>query len=203
MVNPRHYPGQVAFVGSWNLRAQGDGRWSGYHDEWAPHRRAMLDACRNRYGRDFECYPRAQRGGLRGQQLADLYATVPVLVGDSCLAPIEDPPARYWSDRVPETLGRGGLLVHPDVEGLMDLFDAPVLAGALGLYRIGDYDEMFTRIDEALSLSDEDRTAARMVARRWVQDHHTYEVRMRQLVDVLVERNLISEQQATNEGTPL
>lgn len=169
---PRQYPGQVAFVGSWR---------PGYHAEWDPHRQAMLRACRRRFGRRFQTYPKGR--SLRGQPLADLYATIPVLVGDSCLAPIDDPPARYWSDRIPETLGRGGILVHPQVEGLREEF----LTSGLVLYGIGDYDGMLAAVEDMLAISPEERALCQRDGRRFVQEHHTYERRVEQLLEFVGE----------------
>lgn len=184
---PRRYPGRVAFVGAWDLRQREDGTWTGYHDEWAPHRRAMLDACRGAFGRQFRCYPQGR--ALRGQALADLYVTVPVFVGDSCLAPIDDPPMRYWSDRIPETLGRGGLLVHPDPGwNRADTPEVCAMANAfpwergLRRYPPGDFDLMLTQIDTLLSLGPGDLADTRDLARAWVRARHTYEVRLAELL---------------------
>lgn len=185
----RAYPGQVAFVGAHRLR-QGSNGWDGYHDEWAPHRKAMLDACQAKYGRQFQMYPRGR--ALRGQPLADLYATIPVLVGDSCLAPIDDPPLGYWSDRIPETIGRGGILVHPDPQhGDPDSLLRQQFSGAPSLltYPLGDYDEMLVMVEWALR--DRDLFAiSRREGRAWVQAHHTYERRIEQIIELVEEQEL-------------
>ena len=47
-----------------------------------------------------------------GDELSALYASVGVVVGDSAEA------AAYWSDRLPVTLSRGGLLCHPQTVGM-------------------------------------------------------------------------------------
>lgn len=100
----RHLFAEAGFVG--NLR--------GYaHPEWGPYRRQLWE-------RLYRLPKfRIWEGGVRGQLLADIYASVSVLVGDSCLAGGID---HYWSDRIPETLGRGGFLIHPEVEGLSEAF---------------------------------------------------------------------------------
>lgn len=166
-VTPRRYPTPVVFVGSWRS----------YHPEWQ-YRVDLVRHLQTRWGRrTFAAYPNARYRSLRGQPLADLYATARVVVGDSCLAPLTDPPARYWSDRVPETLGRGGLLIHPWVEGIDDAY--PPESG-LVTYRLGDLGDLDDRITEQLRAGDlDDRRAA---ARAWVQAHHTYEVRMGQVL---------------------
>lgn len=168
--SPRRYPQRLAFVGS----------WQSYHPEWS-YRGELVRHLQRTYGRRFAAYPNQRYRTLRGQPLADLYATVPLLVGDSCLAPLADPPGFYWSDRVPETLGRGGVLVHPHVEGI-DAAYPPDDSGLL-TYRLGDFDDLDRVIDFGLGLSDRDRADLRARGRRWVQERHTYEVRMGEVLD--------------------
>ena len=50
----------------------------------------------------------------RGMALNALYASTRVVIGDSYYSP------HYWSNRVVETLGRGGFLIHRDVPGLKE-----------------------------------------------------------------------------------
>jgi hypothetical protein len=52
--------------------------------------------------------------GLRGHGLNDFYASCKVCVGDHIFSGIP----RYFSDRAPETTGRGGFLLYPETEGL-------------------------------------------------------------------------------------
>lgn len=172
-VLPRRHPTPVVFVGSWRS----------YHPEWQ-YRVDLVRHLQTRWGRrTFAAYPNHRYRSLRGQPLADLYATARVCVGDSCLAPLDDPPARYWSDRIPETLGRGGVLIHPDVVGLSDAY--PPESG-LVTYRLGDFADLDARITEHLNTSAADVADRRARGRAWVQAHHTYEVRM---TEVLAEVN--------------
>lgn len=53
---------------------------------------------------------------LRGMALNDLYAHTLIVIGDSY------PSSNYWSNRIVETLGRGGFLIHWEVEGLKEEF---------------------------------------------------------------------------------
>src|SRR5690606_15530008 len=75
------------------------------------HRKQLIDWARRRYGHGFRW---VGRGGntIVGAELSALYASARVAIGDSAPAPY------YWSDRVPRTLGRGGLLAYPNTEGL-------------------------------------------------------------------------------------
>lgn len=86
----------IAFVGS-----------ESYHPEYA-FRGELIRWLRETYGGRFRLVQ-----DIRGPRLNDLYASVKVVVGDSCFAGAD----RYWSDRVPETSGRGGFLLHPSTVG--------------------------------------------------------------------------------------
>lgn len=63
---------------------------------------------------NFKWFGRKNTNEKRGMDLNDLYAETKIVVGDSVYSPY------YWSNRVVETLGRGGFLIHRDVPGLKD-----------------------------------------------------------------------------------
>ncbi len=174
------YSHPVVFVGS----------WSWYHAEW-PWRLTMVQALTRRYGRRFACWPQRNTQAVRGQALNDLYASATVVVGDSCLA---GSPGRYWSDRVPETIGRGGALIHPDVPGMAE---AGLVAGQhFAGYALDENDSdgsllaLYQAIDRLLEDHDL-RKQLRLDGRAEVLAHHTYDVRVRQLVALLVEDGLL------------
>src|SRR5580765_1189660 len=83
------------------------GHWQNYHaDDW-PYRRILVEKLLERFPgrfRPFCCH-------YRGQELVDLYTSAKVVVGASCLA---GNATHYWSYPIPETLGRGGFLIHPE-----------------------------------------------------------------------------------------
>lgn len=178
------FAADVAFVGSHRLRRLADGTWDGYHDEWAPLRSAMLEDLRATYGERFRCFPK--REAIRGPALRDLYASVKVVVGDSCLS---GGITHYCSDRIPETLGRGGFLVHPDVEGVTDgtLYRS---GEHLATYPLGDHVAMREVIDHYLDEPDERETIAE-AGRAHVLEHHTYTRRMGELLATLGEEGLL------------
>jgi FkbM family methyltransferase len=144
--NRRRYPADVVFVGTFPYP----------HPEWADYRAGLINAFRSAFGRRFMAYPRGR--AVRGRELADLYASAKVVIGDSCLAGGAN---NYWSDRVPETLGRGGLLIHPYVGGMDDWYVSSVdLIG----YGLGDYAEAVERAKWAISdpgIADEIRRQGR------------------------------------------
>jgi hypothetical protein len=160
------FTADVGFVG--NLIGYG-------HKEWGPYRQALYDFLRKTYHGRFQLFPGPGRGQIRGRDLADLYATVKVLVGDSCLA---GGITHYWSDRIPETTGRGGFLIHPRVEGLAEHYPDLVT------YGLGNFDELEALIEDALAEPDW-RAGNAAINRTRTLEHHTYEHRITALLDLI------------------
>lgn len=176
----------IAFVGSHN----GD-----YHQEHR-HRHELVDWLRRNFRRDCAFWPRPGQHAIRGRDLQNLYASVDVVVGDSCFAGTGL--ADYWSDRIPETLGRGGFLLHPNVTGLDRQFtllehDEPVTydVGQIAIWDAFDWEGLGELIQWSLAISPDERRAIALRGREHVREHHTYERRMEQVVDALYERNLL------------
>ena len=134
-----------------------------YHPEYA-FRTQLIEFLEDTYGDRFRIF-----NGYRGESLNDLYASIPIMVGDSCFAGAD----HYWSDRVPETLGRGGFLIHPATSGL-------TIPG-LVTFTPGNLDELKDRIDYYLNKALI-RSYLRIAAARWVYDHETYHNRMSTLL---------------------
>lgn len=168
------YRSKIAFVGSH------DGSYHPEHD----HRHVLVRWLRRNYPNDCAFWPKPGHHAVRGMDLQDLYASVDVVVGDSCFA--GQGLANYWSDRIPETLGRGGFLLHPDVPGLRDHFPPDVLL----TWEAGNWDQLRAKIKASLD-DPESRSATTAAGRAHVLAHHTYEVRMRQLVEILNERHML------------
>lgn len=164
------FAADVAFVGS----------HGGYHPE-SVHRAELVGHLRRRGAR---FWPEPGQHAVRGDDLRRLYATTKVNVGDSCFAGTA---RNYWSDRIPETLGRGGFLLHPWVEGIDDHF---VDGEHLRYWAAGDWVGLDALIDHYLEDEAERRRVAEQ-GRTHVLEHHTYGARMKQLVDLLAERHLL------------
>jgi hypothetical protein len=161
----------IVFVGSWQ---------GGYHEEWQ-HRPQLIKHLQRKWGDRVAFFPGARQGAIRGQGLADLYASAKVVVGDSCLVPKSDgsPMTHYCSDRVFETIGRGGLLLHPFVPGVLGTMDTDLVQGgvhALG-WDLGHWDQLDSLItyylDEPTAAEDIRRTGYLHV---WA--NHTYANRL-------------------------
>lgn len=137
----------------------------GYHPEY-PFRGQLIEFLRSVYGEKFRVFQ-----GYRGQALNDLYASIKVVVGDSCFGGADF----YWSDRVPETLGRGGFLIHPASKGL-------AIPGLVA-FEPGNLQQLQDRIDYFLA-NELERTCLRTVAHEWVKKNETYTNRMKKLLEV-------------------
>lgn len=168
------YTSDIAFVGSWR---------PGYHAEWK-HRPQLVHFLRTTYGKRCRFWPLKGRPAVRQEALRDLYASTKVNVGDSCLV---GDVTRYWSDRIPETLGRGGFLLHPYVEGIEEHFTD---GKHLRLWPLGDFGELRRLIDHYVA-NDVERRSIADAGRQHVLETATYTVRMRQLFDLLRTEGLV------------
>lgn len=164
----KRFETDIAFVGSW---------MPGYHKEWK-HRPQLVDWLSKTYPHQVKFWPRPNEHAIRGNDLRNLYATVKVVVGDSCLVGNIH---NYWSDRVPETLGRGGYLIHPYVDGIEDHF---TVGTDLMTWPVGHWDILKDRIDEALG-SPEQRKFVSESGRATVIEKHTYDVRVNQILELI------------------
>lgn len=160
----------VCFVGS-----------SQYHAEW-PYRRRLLDFLGETYGRRFMKHG-APESLVRGHALNRLYASAKVVIGDSLCVGFDHP--YYWSDRIYETLGRGGFLIHPYIFGLEEeLTDREHVV----FYPFGDLAALRRLIDHYLC-HDEEREAIRRAGHERVKASMTYLHRMRRMLGILGEHN--------------
>ena len=166
----------IAFVGSWRE----------YHPEWG-HRFQLVQHLADRWGDKVAFWPKIGEEAIRGLRLQDLYASTRVVIGDSCLAPDVHggPMTNYCSDRIPETLGRGGFLLHPQVPGItsphdgrQEFEDCP----ALCTWELNHWSDLDVLIGEALDMTDAERTARIDQTVTAIREHHTYTERMRWVI---------------------
>lgn len=133
-------------------------------DIHGPHRRALVDWAVRRWGNRFARY-----GGGRqvwGAELSALYATAQVALGDSARGD------RYWSDRLPCSLGRGALLAHPRVDGMDGWgFTDEVMVR----YEWGCFDQIGQRL---AGMSEADRAAMRDNALTLIRERHVWTHRL-------------------------
>jgi hypothetical protein len=130
-----------------------------------PFRPRMIHALKATYGDRFKVVQ-----GVRGHELNDVYASMKVVVGDCIFA--GEP--YYWSDRLPETLGRHGLLIHPEIVGTE--------AYPIFEYAPQDIVSLREEIDHVLSLGDRERQESVDRAVRYVANHDTWTIRMAEII---------------------
>jgi len=157
------YKSKVAFVGSYH-----------YHKEW-PYRKMLIDWLARTYGKDFKLWGATEL--VRGDDLNNLYASADIVVGDSTYSPF------YWSDRVPETTGRGGFLIHPHTEGLDEQYP---YYKALIPYDAGDFTQLKEIIDYFLA-NPAERQKVKEFALENAKKKHTYKIMCQYVIDTLKE----------------
>lgn len=149
-----------------------------YHPEW-PYRPKLVNWLYETYGDRFTHYGNDGKRVVRGAELNQLYRSAKVVVGDSLCLNFQH--EDYWSDRVPETLGRGGFLIHPRIKGLEDHYEDKK---HLVLYDYGDFDALKAHIDHYLS-NYYNRELIRLEGQNHVKNNHTYTNRMEQLINTI------------------
>jgi hypothetical protein len=167
MAEPLDVTYPVVFVGSYN-----------YHSEW-PYRKQLIDWLKQTYPDTFTGFGGDFGGTVRGHELNQIYASSKVVVGDS-FSPLFNYPG-YWSDRIPETLGRGGFLIHPKIKGIEDFYaDRKHLV----LYDFGDVEQLQELIDYYLVHADE-REEIRAAGHLHVRENHTFVHRWQRILEVV------------------
>lgn len=135
-----------------------------YHPEY-PFRPMLVDFLQREYGDSFHHVTT-----IRGHRLNDVYASAKVVVGDCIFAGTQN----YWSDRVPETVGRYGNLLHPLIDGL----DIPCW-----LYEPQNLGKLADMIEVMLEkMSPEMLRLPTIKAAEYVKKHHTWTVRMQEIL---------------------
>lgn len=135
-------------------------------------RTMLLEMLKSHYGEKFERFGDTKDTTIRGLPLNELYASTKIVVGDS------QPSKNYWSNRIYETIGRGGFLLHPYVDGIESEFED---GKHLVLYKYGDMDDLFQKIDYYLE-HNEEREKIRRAGHELVKTKYTYKERCKQLI---------------------
>ena len=157
----------VIFVGSKN-----------YHQEW-PYRPKLINWLEKTYSKDFTLYGKDGVGVVRGKDLNEVYASTKIVVGDT-LCPNFDYPD-YWSDRIYETLGRGGFMIHPYIPGLEREFTDKE---NIVFYRYNDFRQLESLIEYYLDHDDE-RERIRLAGHQLVKNNYTYKNRWQSILKEL------------------
>ena len=143
---------------------------SKYHPEW-PYRPMLIKWLNKSYRGSFEHIGIGGSPSVRGKDLNELYASTKVVVGDTLCINFDYPD--YWSDRIYETLGRGGFLIHPYIKGIEKEFTDKE---HLVFYEYNNFDQLEDLISYYLS-HDEEREKIRLAGHDLVKNKYTYKHR--------------------------
>jgi spore maturation protein CgeB len=108
-----------------------------------------------------------------------LYASTKIVVGDTLCPNFSYPD--YWSDRVYETLGRGGFIIHPYISGMEKEFTDKE---HLVFYEYKNFKQLKELIDYYLE-HDEEREKIRVSGHNLVKEKYTYKNRWEQILKEL------------------
>jgi hypothetical protein len=158
---------QVIFVGS-----------KKYHQEWS-YRPKLINWLEDNYKNNFKQYGSGGLPSIRGLTLNKLYWSTKVVVGDTLCINFDYPD--YWSDRVYETLGRGGFMIHPYVKGMEREFEDKK---HLVFYEYGNFEQLKELIDYYIE-HDEEREEIRKAGHELVKSNYTYKNRWQQILKEL------------------
>lgn len=158
---------EVIFVGS-----------KRYHPEWK-YRGQLIDFLGKTYEKKFEHWGNDGLGTVRGKNLNQLYASTKIVVGDTLCPKFSYPD--YWSDRVYETLGRGGFMIHPYIEGMEKEFTDKE---HLVFYEYKNFSELQSLINYYRD-HDEERETIRLAGHNLVKEKYTYKNRWEHILGEL------------------
>lgn len=160
----------VAFVGTYH-----------YLPEW-PYRKQLVNLLRATYGDRFKLFgdvvaneDPGHKIMVFGKDLNDVYASAKVVVCDSINS------KNYWSNRIYETLGRGGFAIHPKIEGLEKEFE---YGRHFVPYDYGDFAGLKRKIDYYLAHPDE-RERIRLAGHDFVRARKTFRQRAEQIMAIV------------------
>lgn len=149
-----------------------------YHAEWE-YRPKLIGWLETTYKNRFAHYGSGGIKHVRGSSLNKLYSSTKVVVGDSLCINFDYP--HYWSDRVYETLGRGGFLIHPYIKGMEEEFTDKE---HLVFYEYGNFEQLKELIDYYLEHAEE-REKIRKAGHEHVKNNYTYKHRWEQILNEL------------------
>jgi hypothetical protein len=140
-----------------------------------PYRQTLMTELSQHYGGMFKWFGRMNPYELRGRLLTNMIVSTKIIIGDSVYSP------RYFSNRIFETCGRGGFIIHPNIEGLDECY---VPYKEFVPYDYGDFRGLFEKIDYYLNHDDERLRIAKAGQERTKKDH-TLLNRCKQLMEMV------------------
>lgn len=147
------------------------------HPEW-PYRHTLVRWLMDNMGDKFRKYGHPQKS-VRNEELNQLYANAKVVVGDSLCLNFTHP--YYWSDRVYETIGRGGFIIHPYIKGMEEEFTD---GENIVFYEYNNFEQLREKIDYYLT-HEKERKKIQKAGQKFVRENATYDNRLQQMLDVV------------------
>ena len=136
-------------------------------------RKKLIDFLKNTYGNRFKLVGHNKKSIIRQDKLNDLFANTKIVIGDNTFDT-----DGYWSNRVYETLGRGGFLITQYVKGLEKEF---IDGKHLVLYKDRNLEELKEKINYYLTHNYE-REEIRLNGFFHCRKHFTYKKRCKKLL---------------------
>lgn len=171
------YASDIAFIGG----------WQSYGHPEATHRPALVSWLKENYGNQVRFWPEQGQPAIREEKLRDVIASTKIIVGDSCITDWLNE-CCYWSDRIPETLGRGGFLLHPYVNGLFS--EQTEYSNCVIPWQAWNWAELRNLIDLYLD-ADQARHSVQNNGQWNVKENHTYTRRMEQLFELMQQEGML------------
>lgn len=159
--------GEVVFVG---------GGKEYMHPEW-PYRKTLIEQLETIPGYAKFGHPQKL---VREADLNQLYANAKIVVGDSLNVGFNHP--NYWSDRVYETTGRGGFMIHPRIAGLEKDFED---GKEIVFYDYNNFEQLHALIQYYLH-NPKEREKIRKAGFERTKRDHTYVNRMKEMLDIVL-----------------
>jgi len=150
----------------------------GYHPEYR-FRPKLIDWLKATYSDRFGHYGNDGIRVLRQHDLNVALASAKIVVGDSCFGGRPN----YVSDRYYETRGRGGFLMHPQVDGV----DGHGVGYYLSASEAGE-DKSLADLKDEIEYwlnNDEEREGDRCIGFEWVKNNETYTHRAQEILETV------------------
>lgn len=162
------------------------------HPEWS-YRGELVKWLEATYGSRFKKVG-GRDGTVRGEDLNHLYARTKIVIGDTLCKDFID--SFYYSDRVFETTGRGGFIIHPYIPGITDHFRDRT---EIVLYSYGNFTQLKNLIDYYLEHDDE-REAIRRAGHKRTKETNTYTHRLYMMLKMVSHYELSKARQAQRDA---
>lgn len=147
-------------VGKVSVNKRIDVVFVGALNEQFPYRHKLIEFLRDNY--DLKWFGNGSDDEVRGEDLTILYNKTRIVIGDSVSSP------KYWSNRIYETIGRGGFIIHPIIEGLEEDYEP---YKHFIPYNYGDFEGLKKKIDHYLTNPEECRQISEAGMKHTLENH--------------------------------